>query len=123
MNQIPIDTNQFVANIVGVVAIDPVTDYDTGEHKTNRDGTPKWRLQVIYQPAGRRRELVDIGFAAATEPMPGPGDRPVFVNLVGRHWANQNDYGYSSGIALSCDELKFRSAPANGARDREEVAA
>ena len=122
MNVVPVDANLFSAHIVGVVAIDPVTDYDTGEHKTDRDGIPKWRVQVIHQVPGRRRELVDVNFAASTEPSPGEGARPVFTNLQARHWENQNAYGYSSGLSLTADEVSFRTAPNNN-RTREEAAA
>lgn len=121
MNTFPIATDVIAHGAEMVVGIEPVTDFDTGAQKTDKDGTPKWKIQFVYlAPGARKRELVEVGFASHKEPEFAPGSVPVFKGLVGRHWSNENAYGYSSGVALSAEEVGFRSAPSV---EREPVAA
>jgi hypothetical protein len=114
MRNVPVDINTFQINVIGPVGIDPVTDFETGEHRRTRDGIPRWRLTLLYQEPGRRKELVEIGFAAPTPPEAEPGAAVVLTGLVARHWETTNDYGTSSGITLSADTVGFRPATRPG---------
>ncbi len=121
MKSVPVDPNEFDRNVMAIIGIEPVLDFDTGQQKTDRDGAPKWRLQVLYKtPRQRKPDVEEIGFATADLPEPGPMDRPVFVGLMARHWENTNDYGTSSGISLSAETVTFRSPPS---QQREPAAA
>ena len=112
MNQIPIDPAVFDQQLVMVVGCEPVVDFDTGAQKTDKDNVPKWKLQVLYKTErARKPEVVEIGFATPTQPEFGPESRPVFKGLVGRPWSNENQYGYSSGVALSAEQVGFRKPP------------
>ncbi len=97
---------------MAVIAVEPVLDFQTQTQKTDREGANKWRLQLLYKaPTARRPEVVEVGFASPDQPEPGPTDRPVFAGLVARHWENTNEYGTSSGLSLSAEQITFRSAP------------
>ncbi len=126
MNQIPVDAAMFDQCVLMVIGAEPVLDFETQAHKTDRDGLPKWKLQMLYKaPMARKPEVVEVGFAAAEVPELSPTSRPVFKGLVARHWDNENAYGYSSGVALSAEAVGFRDAPsasANGSH-KEPVAA
>jgi len=112
MKQFPIDTAVFDQCTLMVVGCEPVVDFDTGAQKTDRDNVPKWKLQILYKAEGAPRpEVVEIGFATATAPEFDPTSRPVFKGLVGRPWANENQYGFSSGVALSAEQVGIRQAP------------
>ncbi len=107
------DTAIFDQGVRAIIDIEPVLDFDTQMQKTDRDGAAKWRLQLLYKaPAARKPEVVEVGFATADRPNPGPDDRPVFVGLMARHWENTNEYGTSSGLSISADAVTFRSPPA-----------
>jgi hypothetical protein len=118
MRTIPVDINAFMASVQSVVALDPVVDYDTGEQRKDRDGVPRWKLTVLFQEENRKRELVEVGFAAATTPEPSPGAELVLTGLVARHWETTNDYGTNSGVSLSAQSVGFKPAAssANGSR-------
>ena len=123
MNQFPIDTAVFDQGIVMVVGCEPVVDYDSGVQKTDRENVPKWKLQVLYRANGARRpEVVEVGFATATQPEFDAESRPVFKGLVGRLWSNENQYGHSAGVAISAEQVGFRNAPSTE-RGGERVAA
>jgi hypothetical protein len=114
----PIDLGVMMPNIESVVALDPVVDLDTGEQRRDRNGVLRWKLTVLYNdPSAYKRELVEIGFAAATPPEPGPGDELIITGLSGRPWNRQNSYGFSSGFALSAEGVAFKP------RSRREPAA
>lgn len=117
MRNIPVDINAFLSKVVGPVGFDPVVDYDTGEHRRNNDGVPRWKLTVLYQDQGRKKELVEIGFAAPQPPeRASESDQLVLQGLVARHWENTNAYGTSSGVALSADTVGFTPAQRRPAR-------
>ena len=112
MNSVPVDPAAFDQSVRAVIDIEPVLDFDTQQQKTDREGAAKWRLQLLYKaPTARKPEVVEVGFATADRPNPGPNDRPVFAGLVARHWENTNEYGTSSGMSLSADTVTFRSPP------------
>ena len=110
MRNIPIDIAAFLGNVVSPVGFDPVVNYETGEQRRNNDGLLRWRLTVLYQEPGRKKELVEIGFAATTPPEATPGAELILQGLVGRHWENTNEYGTSSGVTLSADSIAFKPA-------------
>jgi hypothetical protein len=115
---IPVDIAAFMGKVQSVVALKPVVDFDTGEQRRDRDGTPRWKLTVLYlEDPKRKLELVEIGFAAAEAPEPSPGAELVLAGLVGRHWENTNEYGTNSGVALSAGSVGFKPAAGTG-RDR-----
>ena len=62
-------------------------------------------------PAARRSEVDHIRFPAREAPAVDPTGELVITNLIGRHWENQNDYGYTSGIALSADAVPLQARP------------
>jgi len=113
MNSVPIDPNVFDQCVIAVIGVEPVLDFDTDTQKVDRrTNAPKWRLQLLYKaPTARKPEVVEVGFATAEVLEVNQGDRPVFSGLVARHWENTNEYGTSSGLSLSAEEIKFRSAP------------
>ncbi len=126
MSSYPIDVASYLSWVRGVSDIDADVDYTTGEHKTNRDGVPMWRLEVLVRRPGARRSEVDqIKFPAREAPVIDPAGELVITNLIGRHWANENDYGYSSGVALSADAVGFKPArrQSNGNRDEARATA
>jgi len=107
----PIDVAAYLSWVRGVSDIDADINPQTGEHKTNRDGVPMWRLELLVRRPGTRRSVVDqIRFPARQAPVIDPAGDLVITNLVGRHWEQDNDYGYSSGIALSADSVSFEPA-------------
>jgi hypothetical protein len=99
--------------VLAVIGIEPVLDFDTDTQKVDRrTNAPKWRLQLLYKaPTARKPEVVEVGFATDEVLEVNPTDRPVFTGLVARHWENTNEYGTSSGLSLSADEIQFRSPP------------
>jgi hypothetical protein len=111
---VPVDIPLFLSHVVAPVGIDPVTDFETGEHRRNRDGVPRWKLTVLYQEPGRKKELVEVAFAAPTAPEAAPGDQVVLSGLVARHWEATNDYGTNSGITLAADTIGFQPAGRTG---------
>jgi hypothetical protein len=124
MRTIPVDTAALMTNVVGSLGIDPVVDYDTGEHRKNRDGVPRYKLTLLVQEPGRKKELVEVGFAAAELPeQKAADDQVILQGLVARHWENTNEYGTSSGITLSADAVGFKPAAARSNGQRENAAA
>ena len=120
MNSVPIDPAVFDQCVRAIIDIEPVLDFETQQQKTDREGANKWRLQLLYKaPNARKPEVVEVGFATPDRPNPGPTERPVFAGLIARHWENTNDYGTSSGLALSADTVTFRAPPSS----RKEPAA
>lgn len=118
MRSYPIDLAAFMPNVESVVALDPVVDLDTGEQRRDRNGVLRWKLTVLYNdPTAYKRELVEIGFASPTPLEPGPGDELMLTGLSGRPWNRQNAYGFSSGFALSAEQVAFKP------RGRREPAA
>lgn len=118
MRSIPVDINTFMTNIRGVSGIDPVTDFDTGEHKRDKEGVKRWKLEVLYrEPRMSKSEVVQVAFSAHDEPDVNGGEL-VITGLVGRPWSNSNDYGHSSGVSLQADSVTFRpvGAARNGAK-------
>ena len=107
MKNIPVDIAAIMAGIQSVVGLDPVVDYDTGEQRRDRNGVPRWKLTVLYQDGRRKRELVEIGFAAVDAPEPSPGAQLVLTGLSARPWENSNEYGFSSGVTLSAETVRF----------------
>ena len=121
MRNFPIDINAFMAMLRGVSDIDPVVDRDTGEHRTDRDGVPRWRLEVLVREPGQvRSQVVHIGFSSRERPVIDHTGELVITGLVGRHWENTNQYGTSSGVALSADTVAFK--PANRPNGRPSPA-
>ena len=120
MNAFQIDSNWFTHNIKGLIDIEPVIDFDTKQQKADRDGMPKWRLQLLFKtPDMRKPEVVEVNFATDEITRVEPGMAvPVFKGLTGRHWSNQNAYGYSSGVSISADEIEF-TKQANRAKPAE----
>lgn len=110
MRSVPVDIQTFMTHVETPVGIDPVVDFDTGEHRKDNQGTPKWKLTVLYREPGRKRELVEIGFAAPNAPEAEPGATLIVQGLTARHWENTNKYGTSSGITLSADRIGFKPA-------------
>ncbi len=124
MNPIPVDAAVFDQCVQMVVGVEPVLDFDSQAHKTDRDGMPKWKLQLLYKaPNARKPEVVEVGFAAVEVPDVSPTSRPLFKGLVARHWSNENDYGYSSGVSLSAEQVGFREAPSASNGSKREPAA
>ncbi len=118
MRSYPIDLGVMMPNIESVVALDPVVDLDTGEQRRDRNGVLRWKLTVLYKdPSAYKRELLEIGFASASPPEPGPGDELVMTGLSGRPWERTNTYGTTSGFALSAESVNFKP------RSRREPAA
>jgi hypothetical protein len=111
----PIDFGTYRKWVRGVSDIEPDVNSQTGEHKTNRDGTPMWRLELLVRRPGTGRSVVDqIKFPSTEALVIDPTAELVIASLVGRHWENENDYGYSSGIALSAESVAFKPTRANG---------
>jgi hypothetical protein len=108
MRNVPVDINTFLTNVQSPVGFDPVVDLETGEHRRNNDGVPRWRLTVLYQEPGRKRELVEIGFAADQPPEAEPGAQLLLRGLTARHWETTNAYGTRSGMSLTADEIGFK---------------
>ncbi len=119
MRNVPVDINAFLTNVLSPVGFDPVVDYDTGEHRRTNDGVPRWRLTVLYQEPGRKKELVEIGFAAAEPPEAEPGAELLLQGLNARHWEATNAYGTASGITLTADEIGFKPNHHTGTATRE----
>lgn len=120
MKQIPIDLNEFNDNIKAFIGIEPVVDFDTGEHRKDRDGRAKYRLQLLYKTARQRKpDVVEVGFASHEEPQLHDGTRPAFHGLIGRHWHNENEYGASSGVSLSAEAIDFTPRRAQANRTEE----
>lgn len=115
MRTVPVDIPLFLSHVVAPVGIDPVTDFTTGEHRRNRDGLPRWKLTVLYQEPGRKKELVEVSFAAPSAPEAEPGAQVVLSGLVARHWEATNEYGTNSGLTLAADTVGFQTATGNGA--------
>ena len=121
----PIDFGTYRTWMRGVSDIEADVNYQTGEHKTNRDGVPMWRLELLVRRPGTGRSVVDqIRFPSPEAPVIDPTAELVVVSLVGRHWENENDYGYSSGIALSADSVSFKpTRPAGNGHQDERASA
>jgi hypothetical protein len=115
VRNVPVDIPLFLSHVVAPVGIDPVTDFETGEHRRNRDGVLRWKLTVLYQEPGRKKELVEISFAAPSAPEAEPGAQVVLSGLVARHWETTNEYGTNSGVTLAADTIGFQPAARNGA--------
>ena len=113
MRSIPVDIAAFLANVVTPVGFDPVVDYQTGEHKRNRDGVPRWRLTVLYQEPKRKKELVEIGFAAVDPPDAEAGAELILQGLSAKHWETTNEYGTSSGVVFTADSIGFKPSRRN----------
>ncbi len=97
-----------MSNVHTPIGFDPVVSYETGEHRRDNNGVLKWKLTVLYQEPGRKKELVEIGFSAAETPEAKPDATLIIQGLVARHWENTNQYGTSSGITLSADTIGFK---------------
>jgi hypothetical protein len=124
IRNVPVDTAALLANVHGCLGIDPVVDYDTGEHKKNRDGVPRYKAVLVYQLPGRKRDLIEIGFAASEVPVQTSAeDEIILQGLVVRHWSSTNEYGHSSGMSLSADVVGFKPAAARSNGQRETAAA
>ncbi len=107
MREVPVDAGAFLANVGGVVAIEPVEDFETKNHATNRDGVPKWKLQLLYKrPGVRKRDVIEVGFAAHEHALPAMSDAQkglFFRGLRAMLW----EQGGRHGLSLSCDEFSF----------------
>ena len=115
MRSVPVDINTFMNNIVMPVGVDPVVVFETGEQRRDNKEVLKWKLMVLYQEPGRKKELVEIGFSAPQIPEGDANSTLVLQGLVARHWENTNAYGTSSGISLSADTVGFKPATARQA--------
>lgn len=116
MRNYPLDINALKAMIIATVSVDPVVEYKTGEHKRDKEGIPKWRLEILVREPGTTRSEVDrINFSAHEPPQITTPDELVLTGLTGRPWSNENDYGYTSGVAMSAKSVRFQSARGNGA--------
>ncbi len=113
---IPVDATVFDQMIRAVIDIVPVTDFDDGKQKKTKDGVPKYRVQLLVATGARKPEVMEVNFASIQVPEFDPAKRPVFVGLTVSAWENTNEYGTSSGVSWSCDEVRFRSAPHNGVK-------
>ena len=123
---IPVDATVFDQMVRAVIDIVPVTEFDTGEQKRTKDGVPKYRVQLLVATGARKPEVLEVNFAAIQLPEFDPAKRPVFVGLTVSAWENTNEYGTSSGVSWSCEEVRFRAAPQNGSKadaDAQPVAA
>jgi len=123
MRNYPLDTNAIKANTIATVSVDPVVDFNTGEQKRDKDGIPKWRLEILVREPGATRSEVDhINFAAHEPPTATTPDEMVLTGLVGRPWSNENDYGHSSGVAMSAKSVRFQPTQhtnGNGAQGKQ----
>ena len=115
MRSVPVDINAFMSNVHTPIGFDPVVSYETGEHRRDNKDVPKWKLTVLYQEPGRKKELVEVGFSAHQVPEGDANSTLVLQGLTARHWENTNQYGTSSGITLSAESVGFKPAAAKQA--------
>lgn len=121
MNTFQIDAEWFTRSIRGLIDVEPVVDYDTKQQKTDKNNLPKWKLQLLWKTPemGTKKPLVvEVGFATDEVIQVEPGMTPTFHNLVGRHWENQNTYGYSSGVSMSADRIDFNTTNAKAPKPK-----
>lgn len=123
MNEYPIDSNRFMSETVtAVYGIAPVVDLETGEHRRNRDGIPKWKVRLICEPVGlngarRKPEFVEVNVACHEHDLDRTkGNWPTFDGLTVRQWSMTNDRGTSFGMSLSAQRVTFGPDPTAAAK-------
>ena len=108
MNVVPIDVDMFLADVKAVLDVVPVVDNRTGEHMTNRDDVPRWRLELLVTDDRNQKQVVTVGFTAIKPPEVIPGVMPNFDGLIARYW----DFNGRSGMSLSAERIRFPAAAA-----------
>jgi len=114
MREVPVDAAALLAPVDVVIGIDEVLETDesgnpTGQQRLTNDGVPKWKLVLSARNGRGKRELIEIGFAAAEAPEYGPKDLPHFRNLKAMHW----HMGNNAGLALTAEAVAFKPAAGN----------
>ena len=117
MRSLPIRTDRMRFALVDVV---PVTVYETGEVKTDKQGRPAWRLNCLVlfdgDPGG---EVLPIRVNSEKAPDFPALSTICFENLSALPW-QQND---RSGVAFMADGVSLETASLNGrVKNAERVA-
>jgi hypothetical protein len=107
--------DDFRASVLEVVDVQAEYEFDTGAHKTNRDGVPRYHLGLAYQgPDDREWSKVKVKFHSRNVPPEAIADLSAFrvsmAGIVARPWESEG----RSGISVTAEQVDFQ--PINGAK-------
>lgn len=72
-----------------------------GVQQENREGLPRWSVEVLHREEGRRSEVLLVTIASLTKPELEPMEPVTFTNLRVAEWSNDN----GSGVYFTADSL------------------
>ena len=118
MRTIPVDVSRMRFAAIDVV---PVTVYETGEVKTNKEGVPAWRVNTLCVVDGEAGgETVAVRLNAVRAPDFPPLTSVVFDGLSAMPWSQEG----RSGVAFLADGVSAEASSVNGrAKAGERVVA
>lgn len=102
-----------------VLKYEPVTEYDSDQHKVNKDGLKKYAVELLCETPNGGFEVETVKFDSLYDPSLTIGSKPTIENLRLLFWQS----GDRSGVSLLADSVSTGPASSSSKASDKKVTA